>query len=126
MSAPTVAAPHAPRRTPALPLRARGRVLAAGGAALPMGHAPIIRRAVRHVRVPHTPLGGVPLGPLHASLAVRVGADPAGSTWLRGWAAHGNVTALLLFVGLSAAVAVRARSRPTTPSPSVLAPGSPT
>ena len=89
-----------------------------------MGHAPIILPAVLHRPLPHTGLGWVPLVLLHASLAVRIGADLAGSAWLRGWAAHGNVTALLLFVGLSALVARRARSRPAPPSPAVVSHGS--
>ena len=89
-----------------------------------MGHAPIILPAVLHTPLPHRAIGWVPLGVLHVSLVVRVGADLAGSTWLRGWAAHGNVTALLLFVGLSAAVAVRARSGATATSPAVLSPRS--
>lgn len=78
------------------------------------GHAPIILPAVLRVPLPHTGLGWVPLAVLHTSLLVRVGADLAGSTWLRGWAAHGNVTALLLFVAASVLVAVRARRRPAS------------
>ena len=89
-----------------------------------MGHAPIILPAVLHRPLPHTWLGWVPLVLLHVSLAVRVGADLAGSAWLRGWAAHGNVTALLAFVGLSALVARRARTRPAPPSPAVVSHGS--
>lgn len=75
-----------------------------------MGHAPIILPAVLRTPLPHRPVAWVPLGLLHASVAVRVVADLAGSSWLRGWAAHGNVTALLLFVGL-AALAVRGQRR---------------
>ena len=81
-----------------------------------MGHAPIILPAVLGIALPHRPSAWVPLVLLHASLVLRVGADLAGSTWLRGWAAHGNVTALLLFVGLAAATAVRSRPGRTAPS----------
>ena len=70
-----------------------------------MGHAPIILPAVLATPLPYRPSAWVPLGLLHASVALRVGADLAGSSALRGWAAHGNVTALLLFVGLVAGTA---------------------
>jgi hypothetical protein len=73
-----------------------------------MGHAPIIGPAVLGITLPHRPSAWVPLGLLHLSVALRVGADLAGSTWLRGWAAHGNVAALLLFVGIAAVTARRA------------------
>lgn len=90
-----------------------------------MGHAPIILPAVLRVPLPHTGLAWVPLAVLHASLLVRVGADLAGSTWLRGWAAHGNVTALLLFVAASVLVAVRSRRQHATtrPVPAPVLPG---
>lgn len=78
-----------------------------------IGHAPIILPAVLRTPLPYRRSAWVPLGLLHVSVAVRVGADLAGSGWLRGWAAHGNVTALLLFVVLSAA-AVRHGRRPST------------
>ncbi len=85
-----------------------------------MGHAPIILPAVLGIALPHRAAAWVPLGLLHASLAVRVGADLAGSVWLRGWAAHGNGTALLVFVGLAvvtATSATRADGYPRRPSP---------
>lgn len=80
-----------------------------------MGHTPIIGPAVLGITLPHRPAAWVPLTLLHGSVAVRVGADLAGSTWLRGWAAHGNVTALLVFIATAATIARRA-SRDTSPS----------
>lgn len=76
-----------------------------------MGHAPIILPAVLRVPLPYTRVAWVPLALLHLSVAARVGADLAGSTWARGWTVHGNTTALLLFVAVSAATAIRARRR---------------
>ena len=76
-----------------------------------MGHAPIILPAVLRTPLPYRPSAWIPLGLLHASVALRVAADLAGSAWLRGWAAHGNVTALLLFVGV-AFLTVRGARRP--------------
>lgn len=79
-----------------------------------IGHAPIILPAVLGTPLPYRRSAWVPLGLLHASVAVRVGADLVGSGWLRGWAAHGNVTALLLFV-VFAAVGIRRGRRPFPP-----------
>lgn len=76
-----------------------------------MGHASIILPAVLRISLPYHPSAWVPLVLLHASVALRVGADLAESVWLRGWAAHGNVTALLVFVGLAVGTAVAARPR---------------
>ena len=70
-----------------------------------MGHAPIILPAVLRTPLPYHASAWVPLGLLHASVALRVGADLAGSDWLRGYAAHGNVSALLLFVVLGGVLA---------------------
>ena len=81
-----------------------------------MGHAPIILPAVLRVTLPHHAWAWAPLGLLHASVALRVVADLAGSTWWRGVATHGNVTALLLFVALTALAGVRAH--PPVPRPS--------
>ena len=91
-----------------------------------MGHAPIILPAVLGISLPASPALWVPLGLLHTSLALRVGADLAGSTWLRGWAAHGNVSALLLFVATAVVVASRARPSITHVQPSPVLPGSAT
>ena len=73
-----------------------------------MGHAPIIGPAVLGISLPYRPSAWVPLGLLHLSVALRVGADLAGSVRLRGWAAHGNVAALLLFVAIAALTSRRA------------------
>lgn len=78
-----------------------------------MGHAPIILPAVTGAQLPYHWSAWVPLVLLHASVAVRVAADLAGSVWLRGWATHGNVTALLLFAGIVIFGAHRARRSPT-------------
>jgi hypothetical protein len=74
-----------------------------------MGHAPIILPAVLRTPLPYRPSAWIPLGLLHASVALRIGADLAGSAWLRGWATHGNVTALLLFVAVAATTVRRSR-----------------
>lgn len=79
-----------------------------------MGHAAIILPAVLRTPLPHHGSAWVPLGVLHASVALRVGADLASSTWMRGWASHGNVTAILLFV-LVAGLAVRRARRSSVP-----------
>lgn len=67
-----------------------------------MGHAPIILPAVLGVSLPLRSSAWVPVALLHLSVTVRIAADLAGSVWLRGWAAYGNVTALLLFVAVAA------------------------
>ena len=77
-----------------------------------MGHAPIILPAVLRTPMQYRPVAWIPLGLLHASVALRIGADLAGSAWLRSWAASGNVTAILLFVAV-AAITTR-RSRPVS------------
>jgi hypothetical protein len=80
-----------------------------------MGHAPIILPAVLRRPLPYRRWAWFPLGLLHLSVAVRVGADLAGSAWLRGWAAHGNVSALLLFVGVAVLTARSAHHAVATP-----------
>ena len=74
-----------------------------------MGHAPIILPAVLRVPLPYRRSAWVPLALLHVSVALRIGADLAGSVWLRGWSTHCNVAALLLFVTLSILTVRRAR-----------------
>lgn len=74
-----------------------------------MGHAPIILPAVLGTSLPFRPSAWLPLGLIHLSVLVRVGADLAGSASLRGWAAHGNVAALLSFVVLAAVAVLGAR-----------------
>ncbi|GAA5160470.1 hypothetical protein [Ornithinimicrobium tianjinense] len=86
-----------------------------------LAHAPVILPAVLRVRLPYRPVMWVPLVLLHASLLARVLTGAAGLT--PGWqgALVANVVALLLFVVVSAAVAVlatrRARARHTPLSP---------
>lgn len=74
-----------------------------------MGHAPIILPAVLRTPLSYGRAAWLPPGLLHASVALRIAADLAGSVWLRGWSAHGNVTALLLFVAVAGFTARRAR-----------------
>jgi hypothetical protein len=74
-----------------------------------MGHAPIILPAVLRIDLPYHRTAWIPFALLHVSVAARVGADLLGSTWARGWTAHGNTAAILLFVGFSALSAIRAR-----------------
>jgi hypothetical protein len=87
-----------------------------------MGHAPIILPAVLRTALPYRHTAWLPLGLLHLSLTLRVAADLAGSTWLRGWAAGCNVAALLAFVLITAATVVRARPRPRLTPASPAAP----
>ena len=81
------------------------------------GHAPIVLPAVLGVPLRYHPAAYAPLALLHGSVLVRVVADLAGSEWWRGMAAHGNVTALLAFVGVAVVttlVAARADRRRTS------------
>lgn len=76
-----------------------------------MGHAPIILPAVLGSPLPYQRIAWLPLALLHASLAARIAADLSGSTLVRGWAAVGNVAALVLFVLLVAGTVVASRHR---------------
>jgi hypothetical protein len=81
------------------------------------GHAPIVLPAVLGVPLRYHPVAYAPLALLHGSVLVRVVADLAGSESWRGMAAHGNVTALLAFVGVAVVttlVAARADRRRTS------------
>lgn len=83
-----------------------------------MGHAPIILPAILRIPLAFLPIAYVPLGLLHASVAMRVAADLAGSFWWREMALHGNVAALLLFVVVSVVAARRGRRSGTwVPAP---------
>jgi hypothetical protein len=73
-----------------------------------MGHAPIIVPAVLRRPLQFRAIAYGPLVLLHVSVALRIGADLAGSHPLREIALHGNVAALVLFVG----VTVWATTRP--------------
>lgn len=90
-----------------------------------MGHAPIILPAVLRTPLPYRPSAWVPLVLLHASVALRVAADLADSVWLRGWAAHGNVTALLLFAALAVVTARRAGRSYQADAPQPVRPAAP-
>lgn len=78
-----------------------------------LGHAPIILPAILRVPLPYRPIAWLPLAALHLSVLVRVAADLLGSTWGRSLGAYGNVVALLLFVGVTAGTALRARAAPS-------------
>jgi hypothetical protein len=72
------------------------------------GHAPVIVPAVLRVPLPYTPAFYAHLALLHAGLLVRlVGGDVLGLPGA--WSLGGilNVAAMLLFVGVSAAAAIR-------------------
>jgi hypothetical protein len=75
-----------------------------------MGHAPIIVPAVLRVPLRFVGWTYLPLALLHVSVAVRIAADLAGSSWWRGAALHGNVAALVLFVVITV-TAVRGAGR---------------
>ncbi|HSK23977.1 MAG TPA: hypothetical protein VK906_12410 [Egicoccus sp.] len=77
-----------------------------------MGHAPIIVPAVLRRPLQFHPVAYGPLVLLHLSVALRIGADLGASYPLREVALHGNVAALVLFVG----VTIWATRRPT-PAP---------
>jgi hypothetical protein len=73
-------------------------------------HAPVIVPAVLRVHFPYHPIVYLPLGLLHASLALRlVGGDAAGDTL--SWQVGGilNEVAILLFLALTATMVIRAR-----------------
>ncbi|MEX1163457.1 MAG: hypothetical protein WEB03_07740 [Nitriliruptor sp.] len=78
-----------------------------------MGHAPIILPAVLRVVLPYRPVVWLPLVLLHLTVGVRVAADLAGSTWVRGVSAAGNVAALVSFIVVTIALGYRERD----PSP---------
>lgn len=77
-----------------------------------MGHAPIIIPAVLRTPLHFVRSAYLPLILLHVSVAVRIAADLAGSVWWRQGALHGNVTALVLFVALTA---INVRRTPRLP-----------
>ncbi len=75
------------------------------------GHAPIILPAVTGRTIPYTPLFYLPLAMLHVSLALRIAGDLA--MWLPGRriGALLNGVALLLFLVVNAAAAIRQAGR---------------
>jgi hypothetical protein len=75
-----------------------------------MGHAPIVVPAVLRVPMHFLRAAYAPLVLLHVSVALRVGADLAGSPVLREWAMHGNIAALFLFVAVAVVATRRGRA----------------
>lgn len=71
------------------------------------GHAPIIVPAVLGVQIPYTPLFYLHLGLLHLSLVLRVAGDLLPSFALRRWGGLLNEVAIVLFLVVTAVVAVR-------------------
>ncbi|MEX2446879.1 MAG: hypothetical protein WD734_06005 [Dehalococcoidia bacterium] len=72
-----------------------------------IGHAPIIVPAVLRRPLQFRRMAYVPLVLLHASVAVRIGADLVASYPVRGIALHGNVAALAVFVATTIWTATR-------------------
>jgi hypothetical protein len=81
-----------------------------------MGHAPIIVPAVLRVPLRFVGRAYLPLALLHVSVAVRIAADLAGSSWWREIALHGNVAALVLFVVITVTTVRRAGRSPQVPA----------
>lgn len=79
------------------------------GFSMIFGHAPLILPAVLNVHVPYTSWYYAHLSLLHLSLLLRVIGDLAGLPDLRLWSGTLNVIVVLLFVGVTAAVTLRAR-----------------
>lgn len=73
-------------------------------------HAPIVLPSVLGWDLPYRPLLWLPLGLLHASVAVRVAADLAGAQTLRAWAGSANVVAIASFGLIAGWLIVGARS----------------
>ncbi len=78
------------------------------------GHALVIFPAVSGIPIPFRPAFYVPLGLLHASLAVRVAGDAAGLGPWRGLGGALNVGAIILFLGVTLAAARFGAARPLT------------
>lgn len=86
--------------------------------AMIFGHAPIIFPAVLRVPLAYTPWFYAPLVLLDVSLALRIAADLAGAFEARRVGGLLNEVALLLFLGMLAWSALRARrTRPATAAP---------
>ena len=76
------------------------------------GHAPIVVPAVLRVALPYHPLFYAPLVLLHASLALRLAGDAAGSFVLARWGALGSALALAAFIAVMAGAVWRSRRGP--------------
>jgi len=72
-------------------------------------HAPVIVPAVLGVSLPYRPVLYVPLVLLHAGLVVRLAGDAAGDLTAWRWGGVMGEVAIVLFIALSATLAVRAR-----------------
>jgi hypothetical protein len=72
------------------------------------GHAALILPAVLNLDVPYTPWFYAHLSLLHLTLLLRVSGDLAGIAALRLWSGTLNVIVVLMFVGVTAAVTIRA------------------
>jgi hypothetical protein len=69
------------------------------------GHAPIVFPAVLGRPIDFRPVAYVPLGLLHASVALRMAADAAGWPQARSWAAAANAAAVVAYLAVTAASA---------------------
>ncbi|MCC7358443.1 MAG: hypothetical protein IT317_03145 [Anaerolineales bacterium] len=76
------------------------------------GHAPIILPAVTDLALPYRPIFYVHLALLHVGLALRVAGDLAAAVSWRQWGGLLNVTAIVLFLVVSAAAVIRGRRAP--------------
>ena len=80
--------------------------------AMIFGHAPIIIPAVIGWRVTYRPAFYAHLALLHATLALRIGGDLAGSVTARRWGGLLNVASLMVFAANTAFGVLRSGSRP--------------
>lgn len=85
--------------------------------AMIFGHAPIIVPALLRVPLAFSRWSYLPLTLLHLSLAVRVAGDLAGLGDVRRWGGMLNAAAILLFLLVMAASALRARAGRAAPAP---------
>ena len=79
--------------------------------AMIFGHAPIIFPAVLGLPVHYNPLSYGPLALLNLSLVLRLAGDLAALPGLRRWGGLLNATAIVIFLGLTAATVIRGKIR---------------
>lgn len=72
------------------------------------GHAPVIVPAVLRAGLPYRSVLYLPLGLLHASVALRVAGDFGAGELIRDWGGAGNALAIAVFVVTAAALALGA------------------
>ena len=77
--------------------------------AMVFGHAPIIVPAVLRIALPYTAAFYLPLGVLHASVALRVAGDATGSASLLAAGGLAHAAALALFIATAVVAVVRGR-----------------